>query len=203
MELTDAEFDSLYGPVQPLSFEAVHELLGPVSWWVVGGWALELATGISRPHHDLDVAIPRDQLAAATRQLAGYHLWAAQSGSLTPLARLDPLPDDHEQLWLRKNATSPWLLDLLLQPVLNGDWVFKRDHRIRVPLADALWTTRGIRHLSPELALLHKAHLCRPQDEADLTATLPTLSGDQHQWLRKAVRLAVPDSPWNERLARV
>lgn len=111
------------------------------------------------------------------------------------------MPEDRQQLWLRKNAASPWLLDILLQPVDGEHWVFKRDHRIRMPMADAVLITDGIAHLAPELVLLHKAHLCRPKDDVDLEATLPHLDARARSWLADAVRRAVPDSPWNDRLA--
>lgn len=200
MDLTDAEFAALYGAWQPLSFAETAALLDPLPWWVVGGWALELANGVPRPHHDLDVSVPRSALGALASTLSSYHLWAAQTGSLTPLARFDELPADHEQLWLRRDAQSPWLLDLLLQPIIAEDWVYKKDARVRVPLSRAVVSTGGVPHLAPEIALLHKAHLCRPQDDADLAATLPVLDAAARKWLRDTVRLALPTSPWVDKL---
>lgn len=91
MELTDAEFDARYGSWEPLPFGDVSGLLDPLTWWVVGGWALELATGVSRPHHDLDVAIPRSQLAAVTAHLADHHLWAPHRIRV-PLEPTSPRP---------------------------------------------------------------------------------------------------------------
>lgn len=201
MELTDEEFDELYGGWDPLTFAEVAGLLDPLPWWVVGGWALQLANGVARPHHDMDVSTPRSELKGLATRLAGYQLWAAQQGSLTPLAWFDELPADHEQLWLRRTARGPWLLDVLLQPVDNDEWVYKKDHRIRVPLSRAVITTDGIRHLAPELALLHKAHLCRPQDDADLAATLPVLDAGAVRWLLETLRRVLPESPWIERIS--
>ena len=153
-----------------------------------------------RPHEDLDVAVPRGDLDPVIARLSGYHLWAAQNGSLTPLRCFARLPENHEQLWVRRDAQSPWVLDLHLQPVDGDDWVFRRDHRIRVPMSTAIQVTDGIPHLAPELALLHKAHLCRPKDDADVAATLPTLSIRARGWLAAAIAVAVPDSPWREQL---
>ncbi len=200
MELTDEEFEALYGAWRPLTLAEAAALLDPLPWWVVGGWALELANGVPRPHHDLDVSVPRSALGSLVSTLSGYHLWVTQEGSLTPLSRFDVLPTDHEQLWLRRDAQSPWLLDLLLQPISAGQWVYKKDHRVRVPLSRAVVSTEGVRHLAPEIALLHKAHLCRPQDDADLEATLPVLDTEAREWLRKTVRLVLPASPWLDKL---
>jgi hypothetical protein len=201
VELTESEFQSLYGIWQPLSPALARDLLDGLRWWVVGGWAIELATGVDRSHDDLDVAIPRTQIVELAAHLSGFDLWLAHEASLTPLSRLPALLDEHEQLWMRRNASSPWLLDVLLQPVEDEHWVFKRDRRIRVPMNEAVLVTDGIPHLAPELVLLHKAHLCRPKDNADLEATLPLLSSTARSWLVDALRAAVPESPWNERLA--
>lgn len=81
----------------------------------------------------------------------------------------DILTEGREQLWARRDAQHPWQLDLLLDR--GGDeWVFKRDERIRLPWQRALHTVDGIPYLRPELALLHKAHLDRPKNRADLAA---------------------------------
>jgi len=52
----------------------------------------------------------------------------------------------------------------------DDGWVFKRDVRVRVPWERAVHTVHSIPYLRPELALLHKAHLDRPIDRADLAA---------------------------------
>jgi hypothetical protein len=204
MEMSEEEFQALYGTWEPLSLLEVRDLMGPLTWWVVGGWALELATGVSRHHEDTDVAVPRHDLPRVAAHLTGHHaphhLWAAQHGTLTPLARLDPFPADHEQLWVRRNAQSPWVLDLLLTPVDGDVYVYKKDHRVRLPMSEAVVTTDGIPHLAAHVALLHKAHLGRPKDDVDLAAALPTLTREERRWLTDAVRLAVPDSRWNATL---
>ncbi len=200
MDPDERAFQALYGRVQPWSLAMTAERLRGLPWWVCGGWALELATGISRAHHDLDVAVPRHDLGRIAAQLIDHHLWVAQDGSLTPLPRFDSLPDDHEQLWVRRDADSPWVLDLLLQPVDGDTWVFKKDGRVRVPMAEAVLTTDGIPYLAPQIALLHKAHLRRPKDEFDLAATLPVLSEPARRWLGDVLELAQPGNPWLDRV---
>jgi hypothetical protein len=197
-ELTDEEFEELYGQWAPPALDELAALLGPVPWWVAGGWALELFTGVPRPHEDVDVGLPRSALPDLVRQLDHLHLWTAQHGALRPLSAYDALPADHQQLWARRDAQSPWLLDLLLTPTDGEDWVFKRDHRLRLPLDRAIRTANGIPHLAPEVVLLHKAHLRRAKDERDLAVALPLLDEQSRSWLRDALALAVPDSPWGE-----
>ncbi|MCA1712301.1 MAG: hypothetical protein LC789_11950 [Actinobacteria bacterium] len=199
-ELTDEEFEALYGRWQPPALDELADLLGPVRWWVAGGWALELFSGVPRPHEDVDVGIPRSELRGLVARLSHLHLWTAQDGALRPLRWFDELPAEYEQLWARRNAQSPWLLDLLLTPVVEDEWVFKRDPRLRLPMHRAVRTTRGIPHLAPEVALLHKAHLRRPKDERDLDVVLPLLDDEARRWLRDALALTVPDSPWGSRV---
>lgn len=199
-ELSPAEFEALYGRWEPPPLDELAALLGPVPWWVAGGWALELFTGVPRPHEDVDIGVPRGALPELVAQLPHLHLWTAQEGALRPLSSFAELPPEYEQLWARRDAQSPWLLDLLLTPVEDEQWVFKRDHRLRLPLDRAVRTTRGIPHLAPEVVLLHKAHLRRPKDERDLDVALPLLDGEARTWLREALALAVPDSPWGSRV---
>ncbi len=57
------------------------------------------------------------------------------------------------------------------------EWVFKRDHSVRVPWDRALHQIDGVTYLRPELALLFKAG----QDREDLAAARLTAEG--RQWL--------------------
>lgn len=204
-EADEHAFQALYGRWESLAPQDLGRLLAGAAfpWWVVGGWALELATGSARPHADLDVAVRRQDIAALARHLHDWHLWAAQEGALKPLSRFTSLPEDHEQLWMRRDAQSPWVLDWLLSPTeatAHGElWVFKRDPRVRLPLTAAV-RPGPIPYLAPHLVLLHKAHLCRPKDDEDLETTLPLLDDHERQWLAEAMRLAVPDSAWLARL---
>lgn len=63
------EFLAPYGEWAPMSrAEFAAEMQGfDRPWWVVGGWAIEAATGFRREHEDLDVSMltcdePRSQL---------------------------------------------------------------------------------------------------------------------------------------------
>ena len=52
----------------------------------------------------------------------------------------------------------------------DGEWVYKRDPRVRLPWQRAVHTWGGVEYLRPELALLFKADNDRPEDRADLLA---------------------------------
>jgi hypothetical protein len=180
----------------------VHDLLagGGFRWWVAGGWAAELAGGPRRRHADTDVAVLFDELPDIRAHLRTYHLWEAHAGSLRPLLDGEDLRPEREQLWVRRDARSPWLADLLLTPTDGGRWVYKRDGRISLPLDDVGTTTDGVPHLRPEVVLLHKAHRVRPKDEEDFAALVPLLDARARAWLAEALAVAHGDHPWRTRL---
>jgi hypothetical protein len=167
-DLDEGAFQSLYGRWNPLEPAAVGELLSTsaAQWWIVGGRAVR--AGAPRRHHaDTDIAVRLEDLDELRSALAAWHLWEAHHGTLRPLLPGDTLAEGREQLWARRDARQPWQLDIQLDRSAD-EWVFKRDARIRAPWPRALHAIDGIPYLRPELALLHKAHLDRPKDRADL-----------------------------------
>jgi hypothetical protein len=185
--LDENAFQLLYGRWDPLEPEQVADLLSSssVRWWIGGGRAARVGAP-ARHHEDTDVVVSADDLDELRVALAGWHLWEANSGTLRPLLPGIRLTDGCEQLWARRDAREPWQLDLLLDR--SGDeWVFKRDARVRVPWQRALHTIDGIPYLRPEIALLHKAHLGRPKDEADLAAA--QLDPDSRVWLAQMLEM--------------
>ena len=131
---------------------------------------------------------------------AEYHLWEAMSGTLRPLVPGDALREGPEQLWVRRDATEPWVLDLVLTPTDGVDWLYKRDHRVRRPVDEIGITVDGVRYLRPSIILLYKARLQRPKDDADFESLLPALPGDDVAWLDEALALVAPEHPWREAL---
>jgi hypothetical protein len=180
-DLDAEQFQSLYGRWDPLEPAQVAELFSaaPVRWWIAGGRAARVGAQ-ARHHEDTDIEVRIDDLGALRKQLSDWDLWEAHDGTLRPLLPGDSLAEGREQLWARRDAQQPWQLDLLLDRS-EDEWAFKRDPRIRVPWPRALHTVDGISYLRPELALLHKAHLDRPKDRADLATA--RLDPDARAWL--------------------
>lgn len=201
--MEEREFQRLYGRWQPLTPVEVQELFAgaPFRFWLAGGWAIELAGAPPRAHGDTDVVVLFDDLAAIRAHLDGYHLWEAHDGSLSPLLPGEDLREEREQLWVRRDASQPWLADLLLTPSADGRWLFKRDHRISLPL-DQLGATagNGVPYLRPEVVLLHKARATRDKDDADFDAILPRLGTEARTWLYEALALVQPEHAWRARL---
>jgi hypothetical protein len=203
-ELSHEEFTRIYGPLAPLTLPQVKALFegADFRWWICGGWSLELESVPRREHEDVEVAVGRSDLPVVREWLADYHLWDIHAGTLTFLWPKVEVPDDHEQLWVRRDAYSPWLIDLMLTPVDGQTWFYKRDRRLSRPISEAVIVgSDGIPRQRPEIGLLFKARRRAPRDELDFAAVLPHLSVDDRAWLRFAIALTEPpDNPWLERL---
>jgi len=199
------EFYRVYGPWRSLSpAELAHELAGfERPWWVVGGWAIEAATGYRREHEDTDISILSEDVPAFVGHLTGrWDVWNNVGGVLHPLGSRWPTVDEPDsQLWLRADATSPWVVDIPLTPSRDGLWTNKRVPEHVAPLEDVTWVADdGIRYLLPEIVLVYKAPLRRPKDQPDFETTLPILSPGRRAWMREVIGRLVPDHPWLDRL---
>lgn len=91
-------------------------------------------------------------------------------------------------------------MDILLTPSDRDSWLFKRDHRIALPLDDIGGARDGVSFLRPEITLLFKARLDRAKDRADLAGVLPALDDTARDWLRTALSTLDRAHPWLERL---
>ena len=204
-ELDFEAFQHIYGPIRALSPAEAGLLFhqAPFRWWVAGGWSTELGPAPRRIHEDLEVSIPREAVPALRSWLRDYHLWDTHDGALRFLGPDADLPDDHEQLWLRRDGSSPWLVDLMLTPVVEDVWFYKRDHTISRPIDEAIRIgADGIPYQRPEITLLFKARRRLDRDEADFAAVVPELSAEDRAWLSDAIaRTEPPPHPWLERLA--
>ncbi len=168
-------------------------------WWVAGGWAIDAFTDSARDHDDIDVSIFRRDLPALRTALDGrLHIWSAGDGALRPVVDKWPEPHpDADQVWLREDASSPWLVDVLLNPDQNGAWVNRRDQTMVRPLDEVSWIADdGVRYLNPEIVLIFKAKLTRPKDRIDLDRTLPLLAEAQRRLLEVYLEQEHPGHEW-------
>lgn len=201
----DEAFLRLYGPWAPWTpAEASVELSGfDRPWWVVGGWAVEAATGFQREHEDLDVSILARDVPAFVEHLRGrWHVWSNAGGVLRPLGeRWTDVEDPATQLWVRASATDPWVLDVPLTPDIGGRWTHKFLPGEEAEVDEVTWVgDDGIRYLAPEIVLSYKARLRRLKDDPDFDACRPVLTGSRRSWLRGAIERSAPGHPWSARL---
>jgi hypothetical protein len=178
--------------------EAVLWLAGVrAPWWVAGGWALDLFLGRqSRSHHDFDVGILRRDVLEVIAQLSSWEFFESKDGLLVPLLSTPPRCAVNS-LWGRPRGGTHWLLELMLDESDRDAWVFRRDQRIRVSLKTAIrHTSRGVPYLAPELQLLYKSRVIRPQDQADFECAAPLLGTPARAWLRESLRTIDPNHRW-------
>ena len=193
----------LYGPWKPNTPADAALLLDgyPGRWWIAGGWVIEAFTGVSRIHGDVDIGIPRADVALLCSFLhQKIDVWAA-GGSLTPItADSSDLPEDCENLWLRASGADPWEYDVLLENTDLSTWICKRDATITRPFVDVLWQQDGVAFLRPEVQLLLKAKRAHPKDTSDFDTCLPALDQGSRLWLVDALRQVYPDHSWLRRI---
>lgn len=202
----DDYWDRLYGHWEPFDPPAAREFFAGFDrpWWVVGGWSIEAFTGVRREHEDLDVSMLACDVAALREHVGErWQLWNICDGALRPLT--DHWPDvqaPDSQIWVRRDAHSPWVMDMPLTPDRDGAWTNKRWADDVRPVEDATWLAEdGIHYARPEVTLLYKAVAQRAKDDRDLEVCWPLLAPGQQEWLRDAVRLLYPDHAWLERLS--
>jgi len=176
------------------------------SWWIAGGWAIDLFVGRqTRLHSDIDVvALRRDQLAVQAA-LSGWDLHVADPpGTLRPWQRGEELPVAVNDIWCRPHADSPWVLQLMLAECDREGrrWVFRRDPRISRPVSQlGQRTSDGVPYLTPEVQLLYKAKGRRPKDEQDFESAWPLLTPAALRWLVSRLEMSEPGHPWVARVS--
>jgi hypothetical protein len=182
--LTEDEFLGRYGPWQPMTPAEIAEMLHgcEAGWHIAGGRAARAGASAERRHEDTDVVVLARDLDAVRVAMRDWHLWENYNGALRPL--LPGVPDQTEchQVWVRRDARSPWRMEFLVDRAsTEEEWVFKRDQSVRVPWNQALRQIDGIWYLKPELALLFKAGQDREKDREDLAVA--RLAPEGRQWL--------------------
>jgi hypothetical protein len=197
----DERFFRWYGEWSPLDPPGLAAFMEGFTapWWIVGGWSIEAFTGVPREHEDVDLSILACDIPTFREHVGDdWNLWSNHGGTLRPLDDRHPeVLHVESQVWVRRSAHEPWVIDLPITPDRDGLWTSKRDHTHVASVDEVTWVhTDGIRYLRPEITLLYKAALHRPKDDRDLTVTWPLLAPDRRQWLRDAVRRLCPEHPW-------
>ena len=131
-----------------------------------------------------------------------WDLWTNVSGRIRPMTERWPdLPEPDCQIWVRRDWSSPWVMDMPLTPDVDGRWQNKRlpDHQL--PLDEATWVTDdGIRVLNPRSCCSSSPRTAGPRTCATSSTPCRCSMSGPRAWLRDAVQRLRPDHPWLDRI---
>jgi hypothetical protein len=184
--------------------EAVARLRAP--FFFSGGWAIDLHLGrVTREHHDVDVLIlRRDQLELqeglkqfSLRKIIPHPDGIPNGGTIVEWPKGERLELPVHQINAYRTGKAEPAFQVMLAESSGGDWIFRRNPDIRLPLARMgfcpLW---GLPYLAPEIVLLFKAKHLEERDRIDFANALPLLSPDARRWLREAIERTHPGHEW-------
>jgi hypothetical protein len=187
IHLTEEEVNMPWQPLVP--GEAVALLsCADYPWWFAGGYAIEFFIGEHyREHEDLDILVLRSNLPMVKNSMKDWQLFASDPpGKLRLWDDSELLPAHVNDIWVRKDSTSPWSMQFMVNDHQDKDFLYKRDRSVHFPMDKFTRKNRdGWPYLAPELQLLHKAKSIRPKDQMDFERCLARLSEDSLSWLKQ------------------
>jgi hypothetical protein len=154
-----------------------------VPYWIIGGWAIDLAVGrMTRGHADVDVMmLERDKHA----------LWSDLTEvDVEPAGALGP-----GRLVLHSDKL-PLPTGVFLSRADGISLVYRRGgYSVTRALTDVTRYRDGIPYLAPEVVLLFKARSKAARDRHDLETALPLLDAGQRSWLHDTLKLLPQGKP--------
>jgi hypothetical protein len=194
------EFQRWYGGWDPLDPTTIGDFMDGFDrpWWIIGGWSIEVFTGVPREHEDMDISILSSD-AEAFRQFLGdrWTPWNVDDSWFRPFDHRFTEVRPDSQVWVRRDAQSPWVLDVPFTPDTGGRWTNKRHLAHTEDLDDVTWVAPdGLRYALPEVTLMFKYAQTREKDRRDAEVALPMLDDRARGWLRATVARIDPDHPW-------
>ncbi len=166
------------------------------SWFVVGGWALDLYLGHqTREHHDLDVGIFRVSQLTLQRLLLqqGWDLEWLENGLGHPWKEGEYLALPVHEIWGFRSSPN---IEIVLNECDETNWLYRRDTHVSLPFEKAIFQYDTIPYLAPEAVLLFKSKNIRKIDNLDFEKVLPHLSQERRKWLKNALVLQDSQHPW-------
>ncbi|MEV6284581.1 hypothetical protein [Kribbella sp. NPDC051770] len=172
----------------------------PSSYWIAGGWALDLFAGhVRRSHGDVDVLVlarDLDQLATTftTPRPSIQDPETGNRRAWLPGEQLTPGPN----ALVFPDGLHPSPIQILFAASEADQWIYHRGRgAIRKPLTEITLTSpTGLPYLAPEIVLLFKSRGPRPKDTADFTDVAHLLDPARRRWLLDRIAPLHPDHPW-------
>ena len=166
------------------------------TWFIAGGWAIDLFIGKeTRVHKDIEIGLFRKDQLYLKGYLKEWEFKKVINGELhTWENEFLELPIHEIHMTNKLNGDT---VEILLNETEDDDWKFRRDLRISYSLS-SVWSYSeiGIPYLNPEIVLLYKAKNTREKDHQDFMATKDYLDNEKKQWLCYALELHEPSHKW-------
>jgi len=169
-----------------------------ITWYVRGGWALDLFMGQqTHDHADLEFATLPSDIPKARKALSELEFFAARNGQLSFLERDADVPDDIWQRWGADFKSQVWRVDMMFERGTKDRWVYKRNNAISQPRDQSMYLNdQGIPFLAPANVLLFKAKHTRDKDVQDFDRVLPHLRPHEKAVLRRRIVSEHSVHPW-------
>jgi hypothetical protein len=184
-------------------------------WYLCGGWAVDAWLGKqTRTHLDVDIAVFHDDQDALYEHLNGWDLIGHDPN--VPDDSPDPWNGRHLDIPAHIHANTAAMhgveLDIQINATLGGRWVCRKEPLIVHNLSRQTASPWQLPTAPPELVLFYKAggnlaadqlNQLRQHDEQDFRALIPSLTDEQHRWLRTSINRVHPNHPWRSHLTEL
>jgi aminoglycoside-2''-adenylyltransferase len=186
------------------ALQRVAEIMAgfPASWFVAGGWAIDLYLGrITRHHKDVEIAMFRRDQGALHAHFPDWRLRKVVGRTRSTWQVTEWLGPPVHQLEVRRTATARIAFEVLFNERHGHRWVFRRNPAITRPVVKVVLRSRAaVPFLAPEVVLLYKAKHLRFVDQQDFYAASERLDTERRVWLLRALAICHPGHPWLTRL---
>jgi hypothetical protein len=173
----------------------------PQSWYVAGGWAIDLFLGrVTRHHEDAEVALFRKDQSHLRAYLEGWRFEIVRNGKREPWPEGELLELPVHEIHARESGDRGTKLEFLLNERSGDSWVYRRKPAVTMRVDEIGGFTDGLPYLRPEIVLLYKSKSPRPVDELDFRAVLGALDRKSAKWLADSLEECSPGHRWLDHL---
>lgn len=183
-----------YSNWKPLTVTEVSSIFNtiPISWGIAGGWALDMHIGRkTREHSDIDIAIFRkDQRVVYQHLKNDWMLYKAKDEKLSPWQEKEYL-DVINDVWVSRGTHTPWVFQIMLLDCEQENWIYQREKTIKLSKEELFSNDKNkVPYLKPAIQLLYKggSSQIREKDFQDFQVILPSLTVQEKEWLKKALK---------------
>lgn len=186
-----------------------------IKWILSGGWAIDVHLNrITRERCDLDISVPySDRLIGIEFFLKkDWQIEGKLFDGFKTLSKISDYDEGIHYFWSfpkgvefiseyvddrgnrriaynRKTQSELDYLEVFLDRIEDGQFIYRRDQRIKRRVDRAILERNGVRYLAPELVLLFKSKNLSGKNLQDFNTTINSITGEALVWLNDAISL--------------